>query len=45
MQSLKDKLDIYYIDTDSIIIARKDLSKIKDLIDPEKIGYLKIEGE
>lgn len=45
MQTLKDKVDIYYMDTDSIIIAKNDLYKIKDLLDQDKLGYLKIESE
>ena len=45
MNRIKQKVDVAYTDTDSIIIQKKDLNKIKEIIHPNKIGYLKIEYE
>lgn len=45
MQKLKDLVNVYYMDTDSIVIEKKDLPKLTNLIDSSKLGYLKIEGE
>jgi hypothetical protein len=36
---------VFYCDPDSIKIFRKDMDRVKDLIDPEKLGALKIEEE
>ena len=45
MQRLKSLVDVLYSDTDSLVIERKDLPKLIDWIDPDKLGYLKVEGE
>lgn len=45
MQKIKDLVNVYYMDTDSIVIDKKDLYKLTNLIDSNKLGYLKLEGE
>lgn len=45
MQNLKEIVKVYYVDTDAIVIEKKDLEKIKDLIDEKVFGKLKIVAE
>ena len=45
MQELKEKVDIYYVDTDAIVIKKKDLEKIKEYLDEKALGKLKIVTE
>lgn len=44
MQKLKNLVNIYYIDTDSLIIKSDDLLKLTDFLDNFSIGFLKILG-
>ena len=44
IQRLKDLVDIYYIDTDSLIISVEDLPNLLNFIDKFSLGYLKIVG-
>jgi len=37
--------NVYYCDTDSLIVNEKGLLNLKDLIDKDKLGFLKVEGE
>jgi hypothetical protein len=45
MNQIKHKVDIYYSDTDSIFIDKKDLNKIYSYLDDFEIGKFKIVGE
>lgn len=42
IQELKDKLKIYYVDTDAIVIKKDELWKIKGELDEKALGKLKI---
>src|SRR3546814_1963375 len=44
IQQLKELVNIYYIDTDCLIIPSKDLSKLSNFIDNKSLGSLKILG-
>jgi 23S rRNA-/tRNA-specific pseudouridylate synthase len=43
MQKLKDLVNVYYIDTDLIVVNKEDLSLIKNRISGD-FGDLKVEG-
>src|SRR3546814_4645082 len=45
IQQLKELVNIYYIDTDCLIIPSKDLSKLSNFIDNKSLGSLKIRSE
>lgn len=45
INKIKRKIDIYYSDTDSIYIDKKDLSKISEYISKTELGKFKIERE
>lgn len=45
IQNLKELVKVYYVDTDAIVIEKKDLEKIKYLIDDKALGKLKIVTE
>jgi hypothetical protein len=45
MNKIKRLVNIYYSDTDSIYIEKKDLYKISQFVNPTELGKFKIERE